>query len=146
MSQKDFWQIKFCATRTLLIHFAIATTSVTLSPLKIWSYPFTGILHLTETRVFLKLLIARVLLQWMIAAKKAHQLGTREGTEQSWATRSWLVLWTGWKEQWRRQLSNWDVWFLFPDKQHIFQEHWKTAEWYSWKSKPLLNTESGWQT
>ena len=117
MSQKkDFCQSKFCTIRTLLFSPCCSYHVNTIESLGNQKLPLTEILHLTETRVFLKLVIACVLLQWMTVAKKAHHLGIQGGAEQSWATRSWLVLWTGWKEWRRRQLSNWDVSFLFPDK------------------------------
>lgn len=61
--QKDFWQSEFCTTRALLFSPCCSNHVNTLESLGNQKLPLTAILHLTETRVFLKLVMACVLLQ-----------------------------------------------------------------------------------
>lgn len=60
--KKDFWQSKFCTTRTLLFSPCCSYHVNTIESFRNWKLPLTETLHLTETRVLLKLVMACVLL------------------------------------------------------------------------------------
>lgn len=127
MPQQDFWQSMFCTTRTLFPHLTVVPCQYHQVHWKSETTPCRNFHYLTETRVFTKLAMACVLLQGTMAAKIAHQLGILGGTEQSWGIRSWPLLWTGWKEWWRWQLSNSGGIISFPWL-CVFQENWRTSQ------------------
>lgn len=60
--KKGFWRSKFCTTRTLLFSPCCSYHVNTIESFGNWKLPLTETLHLTETRVFLKLVMACVLL------------------------------------------------------------------------------------
>lgn len=91
--KKDFWQSEFCTTRALLFSPCCSDHVNTIESLGNQKLPLTAVLHLTETRLFLKLVMPYVLLQWTMVAKKAHQLriqqlgqAGKDGEGGSWIT------------------------------------------------------------